>query len=738
MNNNTTSACRASLCAPLAVLGLLALAACSSRDQPATGADDGAAAGAAAGTVFTGARIIVGDGSVIENGAFIVADGKFAAVGATGSVTVPAGTPTVDLAGKTVMPTMLDTHTHLSTERDPLIADLERRAYFGVSAAMSLGMDATEAPFQVRSEDLAGAARYFTAGRGITSPEPGRTEAPHWVTTEEEARAAVREEAARQVDILKIWVDDRNGMYEKLSPELYTAIIDEAHKNGLRVTAHIFHLEDAKGLLRAGVDAFAHGVRSTDVDDEIVALFRERPNFIVVPNLPNPGVATDLGWLQGQIPEDQFETAQAAVAADNPAQQAAYGIQARNLARLSAEGVKIALGTDGNVPWGPHLELADMVAAGMTPAQVIVAATGTAAELLRLDDAGTIEAGKSADFIVLDANPLDDITNTRRINAVYLRGAGVDRTLPAIVGVANFTHIVANLDTSLALYRDVLGLEVYANQPFAPNPAIETLGGTAGGQSSYVALRVPGTTIGVELIEYKDIDRAPQKPHFVDPGAANLALRVRDVDALFEKVTKIPGVNVLTAEGKPVTIETPNGSLHAVFLQDPDGFVIELLEADAAAAASATGPVVGGLAFEATVRDSEETVRFYNELLGFDFTLGAAFNSNQAMAATAGAPGASFRQSRATIPGTSVPMVLIEFKDIERKELSGRTQDPGTAILQLLVRDVTALTKKLKDAGVPVVTTGGEPVEIRPGLKISLVRDPNNLLLELIERPPAF
>ena len=127
-------------------------------------------------------------------------------------------------------------------------------------------------------------------------------------------------------------------------------------------------------------------------------------------------------------------------------------------------------------------------------------------------------------------------------------------------------------------------------------------------------------------------------------------------------------------------------------------------------------------------------MRFYNELLGFNFTLGAAFNDNQQMASTAGAPGASFKQSTATIPGTAVPFTLIEFKDIERNELSGRTQDPGTTVLQLLVRDVTALTTKLKDAGVPVVTTGGAPVEVAPGLKISIVRDPNKMLLELIER----
>jgi hypothetical protein len=146
------------------------------------------------------------------------------------------------------------------------------------------------------------------------------------------------------------------------------------------------------------------------------------------------------------------------------------------------------------------------------------------------------------------------------------------------------------------------------------------------------------------------------------------------------------------------------------------------------------GPVVAGASFEATVRNSEETVKFYNGLLGFDLQLGASFNDNQEMASTAGAPGASFRQSRASIPGTSVPFTLIEFKNIERKELLGRTQDPGTTVLQLVVRDVTALGKKLQSAGVPIVTTGGVPVEVAPGLTILIVKDPNNMLLELVER----
>jgi catechol 2,3-dioxygenase-like lactoylglutathione lyase family enzyme len=240
--------------------------------------------------------------------------------------------------------------------------------------------------------------------------------------------------------------------------------------------------------------------------------------------------------------------------------------------------------------------------------------------------------------------------------------------------------------------------------------------------------------MGVELIEYKDIERKAQAPRFYDPGAANLALRIRNLDGLFPKIAAYPGVKILSKGGKPVTITTPNGTLHAVFVQDPDGFVVEMLDAANPPADAPAGPVIAGSSFEAAVRNSEATVKFYNELLGFDLRLGASFNDNQDMASTAGAPGASFRQSTARIPGTAVPFTLIEFKNIERKELSGRTQDPGTTVLQLIVRDVTALTAKLRAAGVPVVTTGGEPVQVAPGLKIAIVKDPNNLLLELAER----
>ncbi len=378
-------------------------------------------------TYYEGARVLVGNGEVIEDAVFSVVDGVFAAVGSSNAVDLPSGVSAVDLRGKTVMPAIVDAHVHLSTSRDALTQDLRRRAEQGISAALSLGSDGEDVPLEMRDELMPGAARYLSAGRGITMPEPGRTEVPHWVTSEAQARQAVRDEAARDVNFIKIWVDDRNGQYEKLSAELYSAIIDEAHQHNLKVFAHIFALEDAKGLLRAGIDVFAHGVRDQDIDDEFVALIRQRPEVILVPNLPSRGVPTDLSWLATSMSAEELMQLQAGNV-ERLEVQAAHGIQARNLARLSAAGMTIAMGTDGNTFWAPHVEMEDMVAAGMAAADVIVSATQNSANAVGLDDTGTIQTGKRADFIVLDANPLEAIENTRRISAVYLAGGLVDRS----------------------------------------------------------------------------------------------------------------------------------------------------------------------------------------------------------------------------------------------------------------------------------------------------------------------
>jgi imidazolonepropionase-like amidohydrolase len=379
-------------------------------------------------TVYEGARLIVGDGSApIADSAFVVENGRFTAVGRKGQLKVPAGAAHVDLTGKTVMPALVDAHKHLSVKRDELVDQLQHLAYYGVGAAMSLGQDTGDVAFQVRAETIPNAARFRTAGRGLTAPEPGRTQAPFWVTTEAEVRKDVQEMAAKKVDIIKFWVDDRLGTVKKLPPELYAAVIDEAHKNGLRVIAHIYTLEDAKATLRAGLDAFAHGVRDKDLDEEFMSLVKQRPALVLGPNMPDRGVVANIAWLKPILPADAFDALQKGNT-NRPDAQAFWSIQARNLAKMNAAGVRIVVGTDGNTPYAPHYEMADMVAAGMTPAQVIVAATSSGAQFLKMTDAGTIETNKSADFIVLDANPLDDITNTRKISAVYLRGAVVDRS----------------------------------------------------------------------------------------------------------------------------------------------------------------------------------------------------------------------------------------------------------------------------------------------------------------------
>ena len=401
--------------APL-VPALLAAAACGG-DGPAFG-DDAVA--------FQNAHVVVGDGSTIDQADIVVQGSEIVAVAPAGELDLSSVATTWDLTGKTVIPALVNAHVHLSSDPETRAEQLRHYAFWGQAAVISLGLDEGDTGLAMRDQVVPFGARSQTAGRGITRPEPGRSEVPYWVTTEDEARSAVQELAAQGVDMVKIWVDDRGGQYERLGPELYTAIIDEAHANGVPVTAHIFRLEDAKGLLRAGIDAFAHGIRDQDVDDELVSLWLERPEVVLVPNLPGPGVATDVSWIS-TVPADELERMREAASRVNEGAQQAFGIQARNLVRLSEAGVQIAFGTDGSAPWAVHQELEDMVRAGMSPADVIVAATATSAELLGHPDLGALTVGATASFVVLDADPLEDITNTRRISAVYIDGARLPR-----------------------------------------------------------------------------------------------------------------------------------------------------------------------------------------------------------------------------------------------------------------------------------------------------------------------
>ncbi len=420
--------------------------------------------------LFEGARLISGDGGLpIENAAFLVENNRFTRVGRKGEVQAPAGATRVDLTGKTVMPALIDIHTHLgwtdhktnkaskeSYTRELVIDHLQRYAYYGVAATLSMGLDRWDVnpdmPYQLRNEIIPNAARFLTAGRGIAAtpmagpPTDFRVGVPYGAETEAEGIARVHDLHARKVEMIKIWVDDRLGTVPKLKVLVYEAIINEAHKNGMRVVAHIFDLSDAKQLLKSGIDGFAHTVRDKDVDDEYMTILKQHPKVWAGPNLPGrtlpPAEAeAEIAWVSDALPASQVQRLRDQLAnrvagrggrggrggGTGPSDM--FGIQCRNNRRVHAAGMILGLGTDanGDVGSGVHTELADMVFCGLTPAEAIVAGTRTGAEILKLDQQGTVANGKSADFIVLDANPLDNILNTRKINKVYLRGTEVDR-----------------------------------------------------------------------------------------------------------------------------------------------------------------------------------------------------------------------------------------------------------------------------------------------------------------------
>ena len=410
---------------------------------------------ASTGVWFEGARLIDGSGGApTERSAFLVEDGVFTWVGRADEREPPAGAARVDLAGKTVIPALIDAHQHigLTSVRDGthsrdnytranLVEHLERAAYHGVAATMSLGLEADEAlAFELRGEVVPNGARFLTSGRGIAAtPTAGPQQAyrlgiPRGAETPAEGRAAVEELHGHGVELVKIWVDDRGGTVPKLQPEVYRAIIDEAHARGMRVTSHLGStsgLADAKDLLLAGVDGFAHTVRDRDIDAEYMDLVREHPGVWTVPNLPgSPVTLDDLPWLAETLPPFEIENLRAEaerLAAEGPS--ASFELQCRNLARNREAEMIIGMGTDSGVSvgWTTHTELRDMAGCGLGPMEVIVAATRVNADILGLDDLGMVAPGKSASFVVLDANPLDDITSTRRIADVYLRGERVDR-----------------------------------------------------------------------------------------------------------------------------------------------------------------------------------------------------------------------------------------------------------------------------------------------------------------------
>src|ERR1700733_4510655 len=427
----------------------------------------------AKGVIYEGARLIIGDASApIESGAFVVRNGHITAIGEKGSIPAPAGAARVDLTGKTVMPTMNNVHVHLGYEGyvswsvenhtpENVLDHLEREAFYGVGTAMAMGEQPTDFAIEFQQNQLAGkfppAARFFFAA-GLAPPGggpdalliqgTGPLHAVYEVSTADEAIAAVRKIAAKQIKEVKFWVDNRDnsrGSRKKMPPDVYSALIEEAHRHGMTVHAHATNLEDQKGVVKAGVDVLVHTLMAEKVDDEFIAILRaKRPYWT-----PGMGLGDrselcdgDNGFIEQVLPDSVIADIKAGktwlpsppCSAPPSAQFAQREENLRyNFPKYIAAGARIVLGTDAGVSakysygFAEHHEIGMYVRLGMTPGEAIVASTSRPAEVLRINDTGLLAKGKRADFIVLNANPLENIHNTREIDSVYLDGARLDR-----------------------------------------------------------------------------------------------------------------------------------------------------------------------------------------------------------------------------------------------------------------------------------------------------------------------
>ena len=444
-------------CAAFACSALLG-AACAAEPPP----PEPAVQVTSADVVYHGMRVIPGDGSPpIEDAVMIVDRGRVAALGTSDEVAATAGATTVDLSGKTLIPALINLHGHVGFQRgltydaanytrENIVDELRRYLYHGVGTVVSLGTDAGELWQEIQRNQYAGeldGARLYTAGRGLAAPNagpgsPALRPSAAGVTSEEEGRRLVGELAAQRVSFVKIWVDDRGGTVEKLDPAFYRAIIDEAHRRGLQVIAHVFYHDDAEDLVEEGVDGFAHLVRDREMDDALVAAIVAQDIFV----MPNLGVSERRrhtqppAWLRDPLLAatvapavlERAAAGYAGFAANAPARAAQYAGMERSLRKLHAAGADLVLGSDAGVQdhfpgFAAHRELELFVAAGLPPMDALAIATSRPALRLRQVDTGRLALGTRADFVVLDANPLDDITATRRIAGVYLDGEAVDR-----------------------------------------------------------------------------------------------------------------------------------------------------------------------------------------------------------------------------------------------------------------------------------------------------------------------
>lgn len=418
----------------MAAVAFLLSASCLSQSQPSefSTAND-------AGKAWIGARIIDGSGRTpIESGTLLIRGGRIVAVGKR--VKLPAGVTPIDATGKTIIPGLINAHGHVNNPEQ-----LGVYLRDGITTVFSLGGDkefdlrkqcALAPPGTVPHLYVAGPIQDSTAIPGAVA-----------VTSPEQARRSVDELIVNKPDIVKVRIDDFLGARPKMSPDVYQAVIDEARKNGYRTAAHVVLLDDAKGVLRAGGNYIAHSVRDREVDDEFIRLMKERHvaysptltrELAVFTYSETPAFFSDPFFLKEADPAEMAKMSdpkhQEAVRNDRAAEwyKEHLPIAMHNLKALSDAGVVIAMGTDsGGGPgrfqgYFEHLELEYETKAGLSPMQALVSATSGAAQAVSISQqAGTLEKGKWADFVVLNANPLDDIRNTRAIDSVWIGGVQV-------------------------------------------------------------------------------------------------------------------------------------------------------------------------------------------------------------------------------------------------------------------------------------------------------------------------
>jgi predicted enzyme related to lactoylglutathione lyase len=322
-----------------------------------------------------------------------------------------------------------------------------------------------------------------------------------------------------------------------------------------------------------------------------------------------------------------------------------------------------------------------------------------------------------------------------------------------VLGPGNFIHVVSNLDNSLAFYHDVIGLEIQraggargnaapappdAPRPYIATPEILRLYDSVGAQYRAGAAMIQESPMRAELVEFKDVDRKPVQPRFVDPGASNFILTVRDIGAVMERVKK-SGTPVVTAGGEPVTIDGDRGKVRAVVVKDPDGFFVELVQPETlpdGAAQSSNNVIDIGFGF--TVENTDRMVHVFKDALGFAPQTGS-FGSDKARMSLVAAPaGSQFRRTTALVPGSSLQVEFLEFRGVDGKPVHSVPHDPGSAVLRLRIRDMDSMVKNLAATGVKVASTEGVPVFVgNPnggGQRFAITSAPDNLFVQVVQQ----